>query len=623
MSEQAASRRLAFYVVVSGLILWTLVLWPLHDALSMWVEGMPAYVDQLLGILRRACTPPVNVIDVGDRVVPLAIDPYQGPLMTYLDVPLARAWVGSAIDDLYAYRYKGIVLLALSGALLYVVALRLAPPIIAALGALAFVTLPALAVTTLSDLQYHTPILAAVLLIVVALIKYAETRRARWWFAAALACGLSLLTRAEALVWTVAAIGAWLLLERRSLIADWWRTTAHKGWLIVGGIIVFLVGAAPFVVMNALYPDYGLFSFVFVTGPSRVSSGLQVLDVFAARGAQFLRYVLFNRFGLFDATVRQYVYFVVAAASIVALAIVGVRERRWPLALVALLVVLPLSTIANRGPREIHLLPLAIPVIAIVIEACGRLPLRRGALVLSLVIVSNLMAGALVVNQWRALRASDNTSMAGHSCPECLSAALAKHADAQAKFTNVGLYQEALWASRAHTCGEDILSWGDDARFRRYVVEAVERGDRLVFVGYPAEREDALAGRVLQRARALESTLRTAGVPFRTEQVDGPNGLPYYQLTIVTPPPSRVVVTGGGLNPAQGKRVTGWIDGRGFRPTDRIFVDRTEVDPAYGSPQRMTFSLDAARLRGQSGMNVQVVGTDDAARSPTVRIGLR
>lgn len=111
---------------------WSAALGPLHGLLPMWVEGMPAYLDQLLGILGRACTPPVNAIELWGRTVPLAIDGYQGPLMTYLDVPAARAWLGALTDDPYMYRYKGSVLLAVSGFLLSLLLCRVVPPAIAA-----------------------------------------------------------------------------------------------------------------------------------------------------------------------------------------------------------------------------------------------------------------------------------------------------------------------------------------------------------------------------------------------------------------------------------------------------------------------------------------------------------
>jgi hypothetical protein len=622
MPNVDATPRLALVVLVAGLVLWTAILWPLHDALPMWVEGMPAYVDQLFGVLRRACQPAINAIEVLGRPIPLQIDPYQGPLMTYLDVPLARAWLGSLIDDVYAYRYKGIVLLAASGALLYVAMVRVAPPLVAALGALVFVTLPAVVVTAISDLQYHIPILAAVLLIVIAATKYVETRRPLWWFATAFACGFALLTRAEALIWTAAAGVAWLLLARRALPVDWWRNTPRKGVLVAGALVAFVLGGLPVVLMNLVYPDYALLHFVFVRGPSRISGFGELLDVVAARGYQFVGYILLNRFGLYDAYARHLPYLLVAAACTVALAIIAIRERRWPFALVALVVVLPLSTIANRAPREIHLLPLALPVVAIVIEVCGRMRLRYGATVLALVVGANLVVGSRVLDHWRMLKNNRIESMATHSCPTCLADALKNHAGAQLLFTNIGLYQEARWATRAHTCGEDILGWEGEQAFVRSVKAALARSEPLVFVGYPAAREAKMADRALPRAGALEEVLRSAGADFQRERVAGPDGRTLYQLTIVGALPSRLVAASGGVNPPADGRITGWVIGRGFRPTDTVSVDGEPVATAYGNPELVTFTIDAARFRGKPEIGVRVVG-DDGARSASIRVPLR
>ena len=613
-SEGIAANRVANYAVVAGLAAWTAVLWPLHDLLPMWVEGMPAYLDQLLGVLRRACTPPINVIEWNGRTIPLAIDAYQGPLMSYLDVPVARAWLGSLTDDLYAYRYKGIVLLALSGFLMFVLLRRVATATVAALGTLVFVTLPVNAVTAIGDLQYHVPLLTTILATVAAFVRYAETRRPIWLVTATFAAGVVLLTRAEALIWTMAAGIAWLGLGGRALVRQWWATTPNKGWLVLAAMLAFLVGAAPIVVMNVRWPDYGLVGFLF-NAPSTTIGIDTLLPRLVARGNQFVRFVLENRWQLYDVSTSHFAWVALASASIVALAAIAIRERRWPLSLVALVVVLPLSIISNRGPREIHLLPLIIPVVAVVAEVCGRLRPRLGVAVLCVALVANLVVGGLVLADWQALRDRKAEVMVSHSCPQCLAKALQPYRGASLKFTNVGLYHEALWASRAHACGPDILRWGDDPGFVEAVRDALDRGGRIVFVGYPKDREDAMAGRVLRRAGALAGTLNQAGVDYREERIAGPDGRSYYQLTIVDERPSRLAITGGGVNAPANGRITGWVLGRGFRPSDRLVVDGVTQSPQFANTGHVTFSVDAAKYQARDKVVVEMTSADGGMRS--------
>lgn len=624
MTAPAADNRIVNLALIAGLAAWGAALWPLHDLLPMWVEGLGAYLDQLLGILRRACTPPVNAVEIGGRFIPLAIDAYQGPLMTYLDVPVARAWLGSLTDNLYAYRYKGIVLLAISGYLLYVLLRRLAPPAIAALGAMVFVTLPANAVTAISDLQFHVPLLVVILAMLIAAANYAQTQRSAWLFVAAFAAGVALLTRAEALIWTAAAAMVWMGLDRRAQVASWWRTTPHKLRLGVSATAAFALGAAPIVVMNLLHPSYGLLNFLLVGGPTRVIESGSLVDALVARTWQFFDFILLNRFAFYSTAVADVAYMGLAVAAALCLTRTAVRERRWPFALVAIAVVLPLSALGHRHiPREIHLLPLAIPVIAIVTEVSGRLRWHYGSALLGAALVANIVVGGLVLAHWQSLQADGKVTMLNHSCPECLAKALAPYLDASLRFTNIGLYQEALWASRAHACGEDILNWGDDTGFAAAVRNAIGSGSRVVFVGYPKEREDALTGRVLRRADALAATVRAAGVDFREERVAGPDGLVLYQLTVVSASPSRLVVTGAGINAPTAGRITGWIQGRGFRPDDRVGIDGIAQSPYFAHAGLVTFSVEAAAYASRDTMVVEMIGADGTTRSAALTLPLR
>jgi hypothetical protein len=624
MTAPLASNRGATLAVVAGLAAWTAVLWPLHGLLPMWVEGMPAYLDQLLGVLGRACTPPVNVVELWGRTIPLAIDGYQGPLMTYLDVPVARAWLGALTDDPYVYRYKGIVLLAISGILLFMLLRRVASAAIAALGALVFVTLPANAVTAISDLQYHVPLLTVILAILLTAVKYVETQRPVWLFATTFAAGAALLTRAEALIWTVAAATVWLALARRAQILYWWRTTPRKVALALGAMAALLLGSAPIVAMNLIYPSYGLLSFLLVAGPARVIDSGSFIDALTARGSQFLDFILLNRFDFYSASVPHYAYMVLAVASAACLAWIAMRERRWPLALVAIIVVLPLSAIGHRHvPREIHLLPLMIPIVAIVTEACGRLRPHFGGAILLATLVANLVVGGLVLENWQALRERRAETMLSHSCPECLAKALQRYGGASLRFTNLGLYHEALWASRAHACGTDILHWGDEVAFADAVREAMRNGGRVVFVGYPKDREDRLAGRVLKRADALAATLQKAGADYREELVLGPNGRPFYQLTVLGELPSRLVVTGSGVNAPAAGRITGWVLGRGFRRDDKLSIDGVLQSPYFGHEGLVTFSIDATAHGAKDRIVVEMTSADGRTRSAPVTVPLR
>jgi hypothetical protein len=358
-------------IVVLGLSLWVLVLWPYHDVLPMWVEGMPAYMDQLVGTIQHPCTPPAHVLSIGSVTIPLAIDAYQGPLNTYLDLPIAHRWLRGLEPDPYAYRYKGIILLAISGLILFGLLRRAAPTTIAVLATFVFVTLPINAVCAIGDLQYHTALYVGALGPVAALVKYVECRRPGWLLATALLAGFALWTRAEALIWTAAAGAVYALVFEGPALATWWRTTTGKGWLALGVLVTFLVGAAPIVVFNLLYPERGLFGFL-VGGSALEGARHQMVGTLAVRVQQFVSFNLLNKWGLYEVRTAHWVFLAVFGLCAATVMRSWMRERKGTFPLLALGVVLPLSVLAHRGPREIHLLPLTLAVVAVLAEGAAR-----------------------------------------------------------------------------------------------------------------------------------------------------------------------------------------------------------------------------------------------------------
>jgi hypothetical protein len=611
------SARAGWMLVVAGTVAWAAILVPLHDVLPMWVEGLPAYVDQLLGVLRRACTPPVHAIAVGGRAIPLAIDAYQGPLMTYVDVPVARAWLAGLVDDPYAYRYKGIALLALAGLLAYPLLLRVAPPRIAAPGALLLVTLPVVSVTAIADLQYHVVLLCAVIAIVLPLVRYAESGAPRWLVVAAFFAGLSLLTRAEVLVWSAAAILAWTLLERRALLVQAGRALLPARW--IGVVAAFALGAAPVLLFNVVAPRYGLAAFV-LGGGANAADGLQLLDTLAIRLRHFAGFVLLHRFGLYEVRVPHVVFAALAGTAIVASLVAALRTRRWPLALVAIAVVLPLSVVANRGPRDIHLLPLVVPVVVLVAAMAARLPRRAGVALMTAAVGANVVMGALVLLGWQALRDEGVDSVPTGSCPACLAAAIERHAPAQVLFTQLGGYAEALWASRARICGRDVHR---NVELGEAVARAVEGAGTKVFVAVPAEREALLVrtGRGYARADALAAALASTGVAVEEEPVRDARGRELYRLHVVRDDvPDRFAVSAAGFNAPRDGEVTGYVLGRGFRESDIVAIDGEPVRTTFGGPGLLTFVVEAARLPARRTYGVAVQrGADRTARVDIAR----
>lgn len=527
------NRRQGWYLVVAGSIAWVVVLWPLHSLLPMWVEGLPSYVDQLLGILRRACTPPYRVVEIAGRQIPLNIDAYQGSLMTYLDAPVARLWLGGIVDDQYAYRGKGVLLLGVAGLLAYPLFLHVARPAIAALAALLLVTLPAVAVVAISDLQYHVVLLCAIPAILLPLLRFGETRHPAWLVVAAFFGGLSLQTRAEALVWTVAALLAWIALDRRHATLAALRGVPRKGRWALACVAAFAIGAAPVIAMNVLDPDAGLLGFL-VRGAAEGVGVPTIAATLLVRLRQFLGFVLLNHFGLYEMRVAHYALAAAAGCALVVTIVVAVRERRWPLALIALAVVLPMSVIANRGPREIHLLPLVIPVVALVATLCARLRPPAGAAVMAGLLGVNLWIGFQTLQRWDAMREAGADTVATLSCPECLATALAPHGGSAFYFTNLGLYEEALWASRGHVCGRDVHhATGFVSRIR----SALQHGGAKVFVGFAPSREPrlAVAGRAYERTALLLTTLDEEHAAFTVVPVHDARGRELYRLYVVDP----------------------------------------------------------------------------------------
>ena len=448
-------------IVAAGLAVWVAVLWPLHDALPMWVEGLPAYMDQLMAMVGAPCTPPANAVVIGGVALPMTIDAYQGPLNTYLDVPVARRWLDGTSSDFYAYRYKGIVLLGLSSLLLFELLRRIAPAAIAILATFVFATLPINAVTAIGDLQVHVTLYLGVLSILYAAVRYAESRKPGWLFTAAFFAGFALWTRAEALLWTAAAGIVYALVSGRSAIRNWWQATSGKALLAFGCLVAFLTGAAPIVLFNVMNPRNGLVGFLLQGSAASAVQG-QLIETLVARGKQFVDFILLNRWGLYEVRTAHWV-FAVAFALCAALVIGSwLRERKITFPLLAAGVVLLLSVLAHRGPREIHLLPLTLAVVAVLAEGASHLRRPAGAWLIAAILASNLVVNAIVLSAWAQTRTKADTLLT-HSCPECLAARLQTYVpDGAFRFTNVGLYQEALWGSRGQVCGSNILHWGDD-----------------------------------------------------------------------------------------------------------------------------------------------------------------
>lgn len=583
--------RAGWGLVAAAAAAWTALTLGLDGVLPMWVEGMPAYIDQVLGVLRRACTPPPHTLDVAGRPLPLGVDAYQGPLMVWLDVPFARAWLGGLTDDPAAYRAKGPLLLALAALLAYPLLLRVAPPGRAALGAVLLLTLPVANVVALGDLQFHVPLLCALAAIAWPLVRYAEARRPAWLVVAAFAAGASLLTRAEVLVWTAATLTVWLAFVRRDLARAAWQALSPGRLAAV--LAAFALGAAPTIAMNLLAPTQGLGAFLATGGATSLDPG-RLAGWGVLRLVQFGKFVLGNSFGLYAVRPDHLAFIVLGGAAIAFALVAALRERRWPLALVALAVVLPLSVLANRGPRDIHLLPLVLPVVALATALAARVPARLGAALLVAGIAANIVQGATILERWAALRALGADTVATAGCPACLVAALDAHPGARVVHTNLGTYAEVLWTTRAHACGVDIHQGID---FREAVLHALEAPGTKVYVAYPPLREAHLVrtGRGYKRTAALLDVLREAGMAAAPVPVRDAGGQELYRLYVVRgQAPARFEAQGGGFNAPQAGRVTGWVVGHGFRPGDVVRLNGRALPTTVGSAALLTFAVEEA-----------------------------
>jgi len=295
---EARMRVLSLQVALGLLLaLFVVVVAPLHGLVPMWVEGMPVYLDQLAGAIGRPCSAPSGALRVGTIYVPLAIDAYQGPLMTYLDIPAAYFWYSGASNDLYLYRYKGIILLALSAFLFFAVLRRFFDPTASFLAALVFVTLPVNVVCSIVDLQYHIALYFGILCAAWGFVLYRETKKPGWCYATAALAGLALWTRAEALIWPGVALVAFAALFRRKELFAEWRRTRHRGRLLLLSVPAFLVGSAPIVAFNILYPRLGLVAFL-LTGAGTTGSGIDVSRYLKIRLTEFIDFILLNNWNM-------------------------------------------------------------------------------------------------------------------------------------------------------------------------------------------------------------------------------------------------------------------------------------------------------------------------------------
>lgn len=628
----AKKRKLAVQVVLGLLlVLFVVVVAPLHGRVPMWVEGMPVYLDQLAGAIGRACTAPPDALRVGKIYVPLAISAYQGSLMTYLDIPAAYLWYSGASTDLYLYRYKGIVLLALSAFLFFKVLQRFVGPAPAFLAALVFVTLPINVVCSIVDLQYHIALYFGIMCAASGFVLYLETKRPGWFWATAALAGFVLWTRAEALIWPVVALVAFGALFRRKELLAWWQATQHRGRLLLVSIPAFLVGAAPIVLFNVLYPRSGLVAFLW-GGAGTTGSRMDVSRYLRIRLAEFVDFNLLNNWGLYVTRSGYWpflVAFALCAAGVLAL---WIKRRRVTFPLFALTTVLPLSVISNGGPREIHLLPLTLLVVAVIAEAAAAVPSRLRGLGLALlagIVIANVAVCRSDMANWKR-DATVGDTLLNHSDPALLVSRLEPYRNDALYFTNIGLYQEVVWGSRGRLCGQGILFWGDDRGFKQAVQRALASpAQRRVFVGFPAEREREIPGRALARTGLLTETLEASGVRWSSETISMPGVGPRYELCVVekgqipaiTRRGSSLTVRGGGVNPPFRGRVTGWVIGGAFREGDVIVTDQSiPLVTAFGNAGWLTFQVDEPTLAGRRTMRVQVVRPDTGARSQYVTL---
>jgi hypothetical protein len=613
------------------LALFVAVVAPLHGILPLWVEGMPEYLDQLAGAIGRPCTAPLGALRVGQRYIPLAVVAYQGPLMTYLDIPAAYLWYSGVTSDLYLYRYKGIVVLALSSFLFFAVLRRFLGSAPAFLAALVFVTLPINVLCSIGDLQHHLAVGFGILCATLAFVLYLETKRPGWFWATAALAGVALWTRAEALIWPVAALVAFGAFFRRKELTAWWRATGNRGRLLLLSAPAFLVGAAPTTAYNVVHPRYGLVAFL-LGGARMTASGLNAAQIFRIRLAQFVNFNLLDNWGQYVTRSGEWIVLVAFAASCAVVLALWVKRRRVTFPLFALAIVLPLSVFCNRGPREHHLLPLMLLVVAVVAEAAAAVPTRLrgiGLVLLGGVLIANVAVCRSDLADWRR-NANVGDTLLNHSDPALLVSRLEPYRNDALYFTNIGLYQEAVWGSRGRLCGKDILKWGDDQGFETAVRQALSSpAQRVVFVGFPSERERRIPERALLRTDILTATLRASGLRWRSEVISFDGLDPRYELFVVekseVPPthadssPPRV--EGGGANWPSGGKVTGWVTGAGFRIGDVIVIDgNTRPTTAFGNAGWLTFAVDEASMTGRRTLGVEVVRPSTGSRSQHVML---
>jgi hypothetical protein len=273
--------------------------------------------------------------------------------------------------------------------------------------------------------------------------------------------------------------------------------------------------------------------------------------------------------------------------------------------------------------------------VAVIAEGAAALPAKRrsvGFALLGGLLIANVGVCRFILADWKR-NATVGDTLLNHSDPALLASSLAPYRNDALLFTNIGIYEEVLWASRGILCGQRMLFWGDDRGFEQAVQRTLALPtQRRVFVAFPAEREKNIPGRALARTGLLTAALEASGVRWSTQTISIPGVGPRYELFVVdkgqkgefpstTQQFPNPTVRGGAVNlPSRGS-VTGWVKGTGFREGDVIVTDQgVPLATAFGNSEWLTFRVDEASIAGPRTIRVQVLRPETGARSQYITL---
>lgn len=645
--RNALSAKASSVALALSSILLCLFLMHHHAFTPMWLEGFGETVGTQLVLLGFDSQRPPGWLHLGSHSFPLAMNAYTGPAWYYVQAPPVYLWFAGYTSDPYLYRYVTILIFLANGWLFFALLSRFYSCFLSFLAALVFMTTPILFLGALTDhglgqLMFFFPLLSALLLSV-----YLSSGRLVFLIAGSFALGLALLTRLESFFWLVLPTAVYLLLFRRSLLFSRWQTQPQLRKplvvLMVASASAFVLGAAPMIAYNFLYPSENVVSFLRgrVIPRTLDSTSLTLPAKLATRLHEFWSFNLLNHWRLWELHSSNYVLAMLVLLSAAALLLRWIHGGGASPTLLTLGSLIPLSILIPSGLREEHLVVLLPLLPPLILSGFLYLAERTGlrflpAVALATLVLANAAVSACDWQYWTHIPATRQT-MLNQSDPALLGNYLrTHHRGDRILYTNIGMPQYVQYATAGHVQGKDISSWTSVSGFADAVrLALLDRASRRVFVAVCRERDGA-ADFILPRTRLLYEILAAYHIPYKVARLQSARNPYLYDVVVVEQGQGmegfasaeafyvsdildvRVQTAVGGR-----RVVVGSVRGVGFQKTDVVVMDGHAVPTFFGDGTWLSFSAPIEVLGGRPRpFQIEVVRLKDVLHSKAFPVPL-